>query len=208
VGDQLQYAGCATFWDPSPADREQMRDAARRLGEHLRDRVAYRGCFTLDGIMGPDGFVATECNPRPGAGMGYAATALPDLPFDLVQHLAVAGDAPWLRAAELEATVIEAGDRVRCGGGWTPITARFDTTTTESLVFDGGAYRAAREGEERDATLVIGPGSSGGFLRVELAPTRTPIGATVGPLITAGFAYADATRGTGIGPVTPARPAR
>jgi hypothetical protein len=204
-GDRLQYAGCATFWDPAPADREQMRDAARRLGEHLRERVDYRGCFTLDGIMGPDGFVATECNPRPGAGIGYTATALPDLPFELVQHLAVAGDAPWLRAAELEATVLEAGDRVRSGGGWTPVTARFETTKSEPLVYERGEFRAAADDEERDATLTIGPGASGGFLRIELDPTRTPNGSSVGPLIAAGFAYADSAHGTGIGPVTPAR---
>jgi hypothetical protein len=207
-GDQLQYAGCATFWDPASTDRELMRAAARRLGEHLRDRVEYRGCFTLDGIMGPDGFVATECNPRPGAGMGYAATALPDLPFDILQHLAVAGDAPWLRAAEFEATVIEAGDRLRAGGGWTPVTARFGTTTHEPLVYDAGAYRAGTEDEERDATLTIGPGASGGFLRVDFNPARTATGPSVGPLIAAAFAYADAAHGTGIGPVTPAAPAR
>ena len=68
TGDRLQYAGCATFWDPPDADRDTMRAAAHRLGEHLRELVAYRGSFTLDGIIGVDGFVATECNPRPGAG--------------------------------------------------------------------------------------------------------------------------------------------
>jgi hypothetical protein len=208
AGDRLQYAGCATFWDPAPSDREEMRAAARRLGEHLRATVAYRGWFTLDGIMGADGFVATECNPRPGAGSGYVAAALPDVPFDMVQYRAVAGEAEWLQAAEMEAVVLEAGDRLRWGGGWTPVTTRFAATSTEPLLRDGQGFRAASADEEADATLTLGPGAAGGFMRVEFNPSRTPVGASVGPLIVDAFAYADATHGTGIGSVTAATPVR
>jgi hypothetical protein len=208
TGDRLQYAGCATFWDPSASDREEMRASARRLGEHLRATVGYRGCFTLDGIIGADGFVATECNPRPGAGIGYLGPALPEFPFDVVQYLAVAGQAEWLRAAAFEAAVLEAGDRVRWGGGWTPITTRCETTTTEQLVRDGGVFRPARDGEERDATLIIGPGATGGFFRVDFNPSRTPVGPSLGPLIVAAFAYADTAHHTGIGVAAAARPAR
>jgi hypothetical protein len=208
TGDRFQYAGCATFWDPSAADREQMRAAARRLGERLRAMVAYRGSFTLDGIMGSGGFVATECNPRPGAGIGYLAPALSALPFDVVQYLAVAGEAGWLRAAELEAVVVAAGDRVRWGGGWTPVTTRIESTTTEPLVLDSGGFRRAVENESADATLTLGPGAIGGFLRVDFNSSRTPVGPSLGPLVAAAFVYADATHGTGIGPLTPAEPAR
>ena len=207
-GDRFQYAGCATFWDPAPDDRAQMRAAGRRMGEHLRERVAYRGCFTLDGIMGAGGFVATECNPRPGGGTGYFATALPELPLDVVQYLAVAGEAEWLRAADLEAAVVEAGDRVRWGGGWTPISTRVESTSSEPLVRDADGFRAAVDGEMADATLSLGPGGLGGFLRVELGAERTPVGPSVGPLVAAAFAYADATHATGIGAVSAAEPAR
>ena len=208
AGDRMQYAGCATFWDPADGDRAEMRAAARRLGEHLRTAVAYRGFFTLDGIMGPDGFVATECNPRPGAGLGYITTALPDFPLDLVQYLAVAGDAEWLRADELEEHVLDAGDRVRSGGGWTPITTRFDRTRTERLVHDGAGFRAATDDEAHDATLSLGPGATGGFIRVEFVSARTPVGPSVGPRVAEAFAYADAAHGTEIGDVAPAEPAR
>ena len=204
TGDRLQYAGCATFWDPPDADRAEMRAAGRRLGEHLRATVAYRGFFTLDGILGADGFVATECNPRPGAGLGYITTALPEFPLDLVQYLAVAGDAEWLRAADLEAFVLETGDRVRSGGGWTPITTRFDTTRTERLVREGESFRIATDDERRDATLSLGPGATGGFIRIDFSSSRTPVGPSLGPLVAAAFAYADAAHGTGIGAVTPA----
>lgn len=207
-GDRFQYAGCATFWDPAPDDRAQMRTAARRMGDHLRERVAYRGCFTLDGIMGANGFVATECNPRPGAGIGYFAHAVPDFPFDVVQYLAVGGRAGWLRAEELEAVVLDAGDRVRWGGGWTPVRARFEAMSTQALARDGDAFRAATDGEPVDATLTLGPGGLGGVVRVELSPERTPAGPSVGPLVAAAFAYADATHATGIGTVGAAAPAR
>lgn len=208
TGDRMQYAGCATFWDPADADRAEMRAAARRLGEHLRVIVAYRGFFTLDGIMGPDGFVATECNPRPGAGLGYVTTALPEFPLDLVQYLAVAGNAEWLRAGDLEALFLDAGDRVRSGGGWTPITTRFDSTRTERLVHDGAGFRAATDDEAHDATLSLGPGTAGGFIRVDFVSSRTPVGSSVGPRVAAAFAYADAAHGTGIGDLAAAEPAR
>ena len=207
-GDRFQYAGCATFWDPAASDRETMRGAARRLGEHLRARVEYRGWFTLDGIIGADGFVATECNPRPGAGIGYLAAAIPDFPSDAVQHLAVAGRTPWLRARDFEAVVLEAADRVRWGGGWTPITTRIATTSTENLVIDDAGFRVAADGEPADATLTLGPGAVGGFMRFDFSAARTPVGPSIGPRIAAAFAYADAAHDAGIGPVVAAAPAR
>jgi hypothetical protein len=203
-GDKLKYAGCATFWDPPDSDRAEMRAAALRLGDRLGEEVAYRGSYTLDGILGADGFVATECNPRPGAGLGYLGTAAPDFPFDLVQYLAVAGDAAWLHAQELEAFLLEAGDRVRWGGGWTPIMARFDATSTERLARDGASFRVAGDDERRDATLTVGPGAMGGFIRIDFSSSRTPVGPSIGPLVAAAFAYADTAHGTGIGDVTPA----
>jgi hypothetical protein len=158
--------------------------------------------------MGPDGFVATECNPRPGAGIGYVAAAVPDCPLDIVQYLAVAGEADWLRAAELEAMVLEAGDRVRWGGGWTPVTAPFEATSTEPLVRDATGFRAAADGETPDATLTLGPGALGGFMRIDFDAARTPVGSSIGPMIAAAFTYTDAAHGTGIGPVSPAQAAR
>jgi len=34
-GHELHYAGCATFWDPPVSIRDQMRDAARRVGVRI-----------------------------------------------------------------------------------------------------------------------------------------------------------------------------
>ena len=58
---------------PAPADREAMRDAARRVGEHLRSAYGYRGAFGIDGVMTADGFRPTELNTRVSAGLTTAA---------------------------------------------------------------------------------------------------------------------------------------
>ncbi len=63
-GRRFVYGGLSTHWDPTPADRETMRDAARRVGEHLRSAYGYRGAFGIDGVMTSDGFRPTELNSR------------------------------------------------------------------------------------------------------------------------------------------------
>ena len=122
-GNRFRYAGAATFWDPPPRDRDAMRDAAQRVGALLRDEVDYRGAFTIDGVLAANGWVPTELNPRFGAGLGYGYGALPDVPLDLLHHLVIEGDRS-VRAADLEAVILPAADRVRWGGGWTTVPQR------------------------------------------------------------------------------------
>ncbi len=86
-GHALRYSGCATFWDPPAAVREEMREAARRVGGRLRDEVGFRGAFTLDGVATADGFRPTELNPRFGAGLGVITRGLEGLPLTLVLDL-------------------------------------------------------------------------------------------------------------------------
>lgn len=87
----LRYAGAATFWDPPLADREAMRDLARRVGEGLRERVGYRGAFTVDGVLTAEGFRPTELNPRLGAGLAMIPGDLPELPVTLLDRVLVEG---------------------------------------------------------------------------------------------------------------------
>ena len=54
-GRDFSYAGCATYWDPDPGIREQMRAIARRAGDRLREEVDFRGTFTVDGVVTSDG---------------------------------------------------------------------------------------------------------------------------------------------------------
>jgi PAS domain-containing protein len=200
---RLRFCGCATFFDP-PADVvETMRRAATRAGERLRATVGYRGAFTLDGIAAADGWVATECNPRFGAGLGYVEAALPELGLMLLHHAVVEGVAD-VPSAALESVVVAAGTRVRWGTAGTAVAARFDETATISLVGDAGGFRRAEGDEPADAKLSYGPGRSGGHVRLELDADRTPTGPPVAPIAVAGFAFAESELAVGLAPLTPA----
>jgi hypothetical protein len=198
------YAGTATFWDPAPDDREEMRAVARRVGEGLRGRIGFRGAFTVDGVMTAEGFRPTELNPRAGAGLAPIGAALPALPLQLL-HLAARADAGLdARPLELEQLVVDASDRARRGAAYTPVEARFTETTTHRIAYDGTTCRVAGDGEPADATVILGPSNVGGFVRIAPDADRTPAGPALAPLAVAGFALTDAVWGTGIGPLAPA----
>lgn len=63
------YCRSANFWDPDPMDRAAMADSTKRIGNELIARARFRGMFTVDGVMGADGFVPTEVNTRYGAAL-------------------------------------------------------------------------------------------------------------------------------------------
>ncbi|MEW6071847.1 MAG: hypothetical protein AB1726_04525 [Planctomycetota bacterium] len=189
---RLEYAGSATFWDPLPTDREEMRRIARAVGRHLRERVGYRGVCTVDGVMTRGGFRPTELNPRFGAALSILAAGLPDLPLYLLHLAAAAGeDLDW-RAEELEELVVASADLNRRGGGMRVLARRVEENQSLALVAAGEGWRAAGEGEEADAELTLGPGPLGGFLRVTLSPGRTPIGSSVAPRVAAAMRFAAA----------------
>ena len=202
--ERLLYAGTATFWDPAPDDREEMRAVARRVGGGLRDRIDFRGAFTVDGVMTAEGFRPTELNPRAGAGMAPIGAALPALPLQLL-HVAARDDAGFdARPVELERLAVEASDRARRGAAYAAIEARFTETTIHRIVYDGTACRVAGDSEPADATVVLGPSNVGGFVRIAPDADRMAAGPSLGPFAVAGFALTDAVWGTGIGPVAPA----
>jgi hypothetical protein len=201
TGGRLHYAGAATYFDPPPNDRDVMREAARRIGARLVDQYGFRGAFTVDGILGADGWVPTELNPRFGAGLGYAGVAMPDVPLDLLHHIVVAGDGQGVSAPELEEVLVTGGDAHRWGGGWSNTTTRFDDNDSTPIVFTahGTKCRRAEHEEPPDAELLTGPGAGGGFLRINLEPERTPVGNSVAPRIQAALKFADEKFGTAFG---------
>ena len=206
--NRLHYAGAATFWDPPAADRELMRDLARRVGEGLRERVGYRGAFTVDGVLTAEGFLPTELNPRFGAGLATMTRDLPDLPVSLLDRALVEGDPLAFAAGDLERQVLAVADRVRAGGAWTVTKEPADATRELAVAFVGGACRPAPAGRTPDGVLSFGPSGVGGFVRLALDPDRVPAGPPVAPLAVAAFALADERFGTGIGRLEPARAVR
>jgi hypothetical protein len=207
--NRLRYAGAATFWDPPAADREVMRDLARQVGDGLRQRVGYRGAFTVDGVLTADGFLPTELNPRLGAGLAMMTSDLPDLPVPLLDRALIEGETLAYGPDDLEHQVLEAADRARAGGAWTVTSSGPSEAVEEvAVAFEDGTCRLAANGQQPDGTLTFGPSGVGGFVRLRLDPERVPAGPPVAPLAVAAFALADERFGTGIGPLEPARPVR
>jgi hypothetical protein len=200
----LVYAGCASYFEPDPADTAAMRAMVRRAGEWLRNNVGFRGAFTLDGVLSEAGWVATECNPRYGAALGYATLVRPDLALLLLNYAVCEGvaDVPY---APFEDAVLAAGRDHRWGGSWTSTKTIVHEDETHAIVFEpDGSCRAATDGEVADGSLLLGPGPMGGFVRLTFDPARTPVGPSIAPRAAAGFTWADRELGTGFGPLEPA----
>jgi hypothetical protein len=201
------YAGAATYWDPSEADRDYMRSVARRVGEALLLQVG-PGTFTVDGVMTEDGFRPTELNPRFGAGLSVMARGLPDLPLILICQALQGGVALDYRPRELEDVLVEGADTHRSGGGWTTISKVELESHEHTLSRTDDGYRLVAPGEPADASLLIGPSNIGGFVRFVPDPTRTTRGPSIAPAVVDAFALADREFGTGLGSLTSAEEVR
>jgi hypothetical protein len=107
------YGGQGTTWDPPADDREEMRALVRRTGEHLRERVGYRGAFGIDGVLTRDGFRPTELNPRLAGGLSALGQGTDEKAFLLLQLTLLAGEDPEVGVAELEEWALPAMDAHR-----------------------------------------------------------------------------------------------
>jgi hypothetical protein len=203
---EFQYAAAATMWDPPAADREAMRDLARRTGAWLRERVGFRGVFTIDGVMTADGFVPTELNPRFGAAIGIMTRSMPAMPLYLLHLAIVEGeDLDW-RPAELEEALLGWADAHRDGRAGIVSTragepARADVVMTPDI-------REVQQGEAPDVLLTLGPSPAGSIVFASFVPERTPVGPSLAPRVAAAIGWADARWRLGIGPLEPARDVR
>ena len=206
--NRFLYAGTATFWDPAGADREEMRAIARRVGECLRNRVGFRGLFTVDGVLSEEGFLPTELNPRAGAGLRGMTTAIPTLPFAPLAIAAQADEALDYRPETVESLVVEAADARRGGGGWTSFPGNRNRTEIHRLVEESGRYRLAEGDEATSATLLTGPSDHGGFLAFTPDRRRIAPGPSLAPRVIEAFRVADQDLGVALGPLEAARSVR
>lgn len=190
------YGGSSTAWEPPAADRQAMRTLAKRVGAHLRDAMAFRGVFTIDGVLTVDGFRPTELNPRYGAAIGALARGT-GIPLYLL-HLCVIErpDLDW-RPAELETFILGAADEHLSAATWhvlegTPVTDLRAAVLHERgdglrLVEVADATAAAEATDESIvATVQLGPSGSGGYLRIDLRDH--PRGRAVAPFGARAFA--------------------
>jgi hypothetical protein len=205
-GNRLWYGGAgATSWKPDEATTADMRTTARRVGEYLRDTIAYRGVFTVDGVLTADGFRPTELNPRFGAAIATLGRGA-GLPLYLLHCLSIeVPDLDW-RAAEIEQALLDGQSMASAFlilDGHTDVAERAlrvirdgdrrylvevdpDAPADQASADGDGASEANDEGSgEADgdvevARVELGPGPTGAFLRIEL--TAHPDGAAVAPV--------------------------
>jgi len=204
---RFTYARSATFWDPPPADAEDMREIARAVGRHLRSQVGYRGAFTIDGIMTAEGFRPTELNPRIGAALAGLCKGIPDLPLLLLNRMLVEGHDLDYRPEALERLILGHAS-LRRSGMASVVSRQANAPEELDIVFDGSTCREARAGEERDLQMRIGASSMGSYLAIVLEPERTPVGPSVAPRVVAALAFANTRWSLGLGTLVPARDVR
>lgn len=205
TGDRFLYAGCSTWFDPAPQDRDAMRTVAWRVGAALRERVGYRGAFTVDGVLAEEGFLPTELNPRLGGGIYTLSRGLGDFPLLPLCWAVVEGEPVDYRPDLLERAVLAAADACRAGGGQTVASREFTKTETLDLLRDGDEYRRAGPGDVATATLSFGPGTIGGFLRFTLNPESNEPGHPSAPEVVRALRFADRHLGTDFGPLEAAK---
>lgn len=198
-GRDLVYAGCATFWDPPTEVRNDMRAIARRVADQLTAEVDFRGTFTIDGVVDADGFWPTELNPRFGAGINVIARATGNIPILLMNDLAVAGKPIGATAFEVEELLLDHADTNRAGGTWRVTSDQTIATRERRADFDGSGW-SWTDDDHADATVDAGPG----FTHCTFEPSRTPVGASVGPRAAALWSLTDRDLATDLGPLRPA----
>jgi hypothetical protein len=161
----FRYGGLSTYWDPPAADREAMRAAVYRVGDHLQATYGYRGAFGIDGVLTADGFRPTELNPRASAGFMQVVRRERKL-FTLLQDALVLGEDVGVRAADVEGLLpwLEAEPSGR------PVALARDATVgdvTEALTWDGQRFDLAGPRVDTGNVLVMADTPSGVFAQVQ-----------------------------------------
>ncbi len=193
--ETFEYSRSATFWDPNSADRSSMRSTARSIGDALRNKVDYRGVFTVDGVLTTNGFRPTEVNPRFG---GALPQQLPTsdgstLPMFLTHLAAVTGNLDDFDPHQLEALIVDRIDQNRAGGAFIP--TKFGPGREQKQVGVTGTWTAAgvvdlRAVSEHETsatpfvTATWGDDPSGGLVLARFTDAM-PTGPAVAPTVVA-----------------------
>jgi hypothetical protein len=161
----MVYSGAATSWKP-PRDVEQhMRNITIQVGDHLRDTIAYKGSFTIDGIVTQNGFFPTELNPRFGGALGRMAQSIPELPLYLLHLSCAEGIELDYRPQELEQLLINEVDRNPVIKGMYILKGRFDLNERQIWMQQSADGKWYEVNESSDAAKIeLGPAPEGSLL--------------------------------------------
>jgi hypothetical protein len=169
------YGGLGTTWDPSASGREEMRTAARSVGETLRRDHGYRGGYGIDGVMTTTGFRPTELNPRFSGGLARLSRVAAELHLELLQLNLTAGRPARMPAAEYERSALELLDSHRFFDAMGVSThGHTDVTEIVPVVYADERLRRCEAGEQPVGDIACGPSALGRFVRLTAAPGTLP----------------------------------
>jgi hypothetical protein len=171
-----------------------------RLGAGLRERLDYRGGFSVDGILTASGFLPTDFNARLTSAMEAAHPERRVL-LHAANLLSRAGIEPDTSAVEqLAEEIFTAGATCTIFGAATHADER--APREASVRWDGDRLVPAPSGAA-DGSLVITPSPRGWLLTATLATDRLPSGGRVGPWAPEVFRLSDEVLGTNFGNLAP-----
>ncbi|NNF65073.1 MAG: hypothetical protein HKN07_12565 [Acidimicrobiia bacterium] len=198
--DEFVYCGMDTIWDPPPGVRDQMRAAARAVGTVIRDEVAYRGFFGIDGVCTRDGFFPTELNPR----LTAAVSLFGAYPYGDINRAVIEGMSVDLRLDEMEDEIVAHADLNRSGRWLRPIThLSADESTPYPIRWTGAAWESCEEGDAT-ATMHFGPSAQGALVFTLLEEKHgLASGESIAEIAAQSFQLADEVLDTRIGELIP-----
>jgi hypothetical protein len=178
----LVCAGDASLWDPGEGERARIRDAARRAGTALAERVGFRGAFTVDGVYTEAGFLPTELNARSGRGLPLLDEAISELPLWLLAITVQAGQALDLDPALAESLVREAAAAHPSTSVDVPLIAEPAPGPEQfALSATGDGYCVEPDAREPDATMAVVASEVGASLTLRPRPGSVPAGPPFSP---------------------------
>lgn len=196
------YAGNSTFWDTKPEDRKSMQQSARRIGELLREKVDYRGGFSLDGILTEEGFRPTEINTRFADGFWTLVHSMNDFPLAFLDLALRSGIKLDYRPIDLEKLIIKSADNQRSVSAWCVSDKLCNSISEIMFCYDENVARVVNNEADSDGYMQIIPSQAGSFIRIILKNHRLILGKSVAPLIVGAFNIADQLYNTGFGRLT------
>jgi hypothetical protein len=199
---RFRYCRAATFWDPSNAVRQEMRNVARVVGETLRLTLGYAGAFTVDGVATAEGFRPTELNPRVGAALGLL---VPEFPFSFLHDALVEGVPIDTDPEALERELVDRADASRRASVGFLVDEPLPDTLRSSVAFDGTTWREV-PADEAHGQLSIGPGATGGYVALQVEHGAAPVGPSFAPRVAALATFLEQHHGLQVGALSPARP--
>ncbi|MDZ5447554.1 hypothetical protein U2F26_33440 [Micromonospora sp. 4G57] len=171
-----------------------------RLGAGLRERLGYRGGFSVDGILTAGGFLPTDFNARLTSAMEAAPSERRVL-LHAVNLLARDGIEPDTSAVEqLAEETFAAAATCTIYGAATHADPR---SPREAAVRWNGDRLVPAPSGAADGSLVITPSPRGWLLTATLATDRLPSGGRVGPWAPEVFRLSDEVLGTNFGNLAP-----